>query len=345
MQVRAVRAVGFVLLSAGVLISTAAAVSATPGTSDTANGALAATAVVGGAKHAAIVPLPRRQELDDEKVALGRRLFADPRLSRDGTVSCASCHDLELGGTDRRPRSVGIGGAVGSVNAPTVLNSGFNFVQFWDGRAASLEAQIDGPLHHPKELDSSWPQVLGKLRRDDAYMAAFRAVYDGEPSSERVKDAIATFERSLSTPDAPFDRFLRGERDAIPAAAAEGYEKFKRHGCVACHQGRNVGGNMFAKLGVMADYFADRGDIRPADYGRYNITGRERDRHVFKVPSLRNVALTPPYFHDGTATTLEEAIGIMARYQLGVALPANDIDEIAAFLQALTSKLPDEPVQ
>lgn len=304
---------------------------------------VAAPSETTGEPRPVIVPLPRDHGRDAAKVALGRRLFFEPRLSRDNTVSCASCHDLDRGGTDRRRHSVGLDGAVGSINAPTVFNSGFNFAQFWDGRAPSLEEQIEGPLHHPKEMASNWSQVLGKLRRDEDYLAAFREVYGAAPSRELVKDAIATFERALITPDSPFDRFLRGEPDAISATARAGFEKFKHYGCVACHQGRNVGGNMFAKFGIMADYFADRGDVRPADLGRYNVTGRERDRHVFKVPSLRSVALTPPYFHDGTAATLEEAVQVMGRYQLGVSLSDEDVEEIVVFLGTLTGKLSDVP--
>lgn len=334
------RVILFLLMLAGVGDDAAA-----EPVSDEPRGAGASSAAAGppGIGPGRIVPLPRAHGLDPRKIALGRRLFHDRRLSRDNSVSCASCHDLSGGGDDGRARSRGIDGGVGGINAPTVLNSGYNFVQFWDGRAASLEAQVEGPLHHPKELASNWSQVLAKLGRDESYTAAFQDIYGGSPSAARVKDAIATFERALVTPDSPFDRFLRGDDDALSPAAVAGYEKFQRYGCIACHQGRGVGGNMFAKFGVMADYFAARGDLRKADYGRYNVTGRERDRHVFKVPSLRNVALTPPYMHDGSATTLAEAVNVMAAYQLGLQLPAGDVDEIVAFLESLTGEFVPEP--
>ncbi len=287
---------------------------------------------------AAIRPLPEQTFQDPRKVALGAELFHDPRLSHDDTLACASCHVLAMGGTDRVARSVGIGGAVSAVNAPTVFNRGFNFVQFWDGRAATLEDQIDGPIHDPGELGSNWPEILGKLRRDPDYMDAFENIYRDGLRLDNVKDAIATYERSLITPNARFDRFLRGDTDAITDQEKIGYQRFTSLGCISCHQGLNVGGNMFQKFGVMGDYFADRGGITEADYGRYNVTGEEEDRHVFKVPSLRNVALTAPYFHDGSTGTLQEAIRVMGKYQLGRSLQADEVASLVAFLNTLTGE-------
>ncbi len=292
-----------------------------------------------------ISPLPEPPLEPIAKVALGDRLFHDPRLSSDGTVACAGCHDLGKGGTDRRARSLGVGGAVGSINAPTVFNAAFNFAQFWDGRAATLEAQVAGPLHDPAEMASNWTRVVASLQADPDYRRGFAAVYPDGITPDNVSDAIASFERTLVTPDAPFDRYLRGDREAIPPDAVEGYARFKSFGCTSCHQGVNVGGNLFQRFGAMGDYFADRGNVTRADLGRFNVTGREADRHVFKVPSLRNVAVTAPYFHDGSAQTLDEAVAVMGRYQLGREIEAEDRRLIVAFLRTLTGHYRGVPVQ
>lgn len=288
-----------------------------------------------------IPPIPARLELDAHKVALGQQLFHDPALSRDGTISCSSCHDLSGGGDDGRRVSVGIGGAQGTVNAPTVLNSGFNFRQFWDGRARTLEEQVDGPIQHPKEMDMRWPTLLEHLRTDPGYAQQFNDVFGGPATQDRVKDAIATFERSLTTPGSAFDRYLLGDTAAISPQARTGYELFVSLGCITCHQGVNAGGNMFQPIGKMGDYFTARGgEIEPADLGRFNVTGEERDRYTFKVPSLRNIALTAPYFHDGSAPTLADAVQIMARVQLGEDLSVDDVASMVAFLESLTGAQP-----
>lgn len=283
-----------------------------------------------------IQPLPTVQ-LDAAKVALGKRLFHEPRLSRDNTIACASCHGLDQGGVDRLRVSKGVGGAEGGINAPTVFNSGLNFRQFWDGRATSLEEQADGPVHAAPEMASSWPAIIAKLQQAPEYARAFAAVYPVGITAQTIKDALATFERSLVTPSR-FDRYLRGDATAITAEEKQGYDLFKSYGCIACHQGVNVGGNMFQYFGVMGNYFQERGKITEADYGRYNVTKKEQDRFMFKVPSLRNVALTPPYFHDGTATTLEEAVVVMAKYQLGRTVPERDRSLIIHFLRSLTGE-------
>ncbi|MBL8491321.1 MAG: cytochrome B6, partial [Rhodocyclaceae bacterium] len=240
--------------------------------------------------------LVRPAGLDPAKLLLGRRLFHDKRLSGDDTVSCASCHDLARGGMDGRPQAVGVRGLRGDMNTPTVLNSGFSFRQFWDGRAADLEEQAAGPVHNPIEMDSNWRQVLGKLAGDTDYKHAFDKIY-GRMDGAAIQDAIATYERSLVTVDSPFDRHLAGDATALSPEAAEGWRLFRELGCISCHQGVNLGGNMYAGLGVMGDFFRERGrPVGKADLGRFNVTGREEDRHVFKVPSLRNVAQTAPYF-------------------------------------------------
>lgn len=289
-----------------------------------------------------VTPVPEAVALDPRKVALGRSLFLDTRLSHDDTISCASCHALtaRAGGADpdHVALSDGIGHALGAVNAPTVFNSSLNFKQFWDGRADTLEGQIEGPTHNPREMGTTWEEIVGKLRADDRYPGQFQALYGEDIRPEDVRDAISVFERSLLTPDAPFDNYLRGDRSALTPRQIAGYGLFKRDGCIACHQGVNIGGNLFEKFGVKGDYFAHRGHVSPADLGRYAQTGRPADKYVFRVPSLRNVALTAPYFHDGSAKTLAQAVQTMATYQLGHPLPSPDRDAIVDFLNSLTGK-------
>lgn len=283
-----------------------------------------------------IQPVPGLPLLDPAQLALGERLFNDKGLSKDGTVACATCHLLQNGGVDRQKSSTGVGGAIGPINAPTVFNSSLNFSQFWNGRSETLEDQAGGPLTAAAEMGNTWPALLEGLRGDPSYVAEFQKAYPDGIAEANVRHAIATFERSLLTPDAPFDRYLRGDPKALSELALAGYQDFVDYGCIACHQGAGVGGNMYQKFGVMGDYFADRGNITEADQGRFLVTAQEADRHVFKVPSLRNVEKTAPYFHDGSAATLEDAIGVMARYQLGRKLEGGDVAELAAFLRSLT---------
>lgn len=285
-----------------------------------------------------IHPLPENWSLDPDKVALGRQLFHDPRLSADGSITCASCHDLARGGADGRTVSIGVGGALGEVNAPSVITAALNFRQFWDGRAATLEEQAGGPIQNPKEMAASWPLVVGRLDADPETRKAFRRIYPDGVTPANIAGAIAEFERSLVQPSR-FDRWLRGDHNAITADEQAGYQLFKKHGCIGCHQGANVGGNLFQRFGIMSHYFNSKGQVTPADRGRYNVTGRDEDLHLFKVPSLRNVALTAPYFHDGSAERLEDAVAIMGRYQLGINLPARDIGLIVTFLRSLNSEV------
>lgn len=293
-----------------------------------------------------IQPIPLDLELDEQKVALGNQLFHDTQLSSNGTVSCATCHALDQGGTDRLPISQGMGGSLTGLNAPTVFNSGFHSRLNWDGRAKTLEEQANGPIAAVGEMGGmSWPAVVDRLRQSDEYAVLFRDIYTDGVTPDNVRDAIATFQRSLYTPNAPFDQYLRGNEEAISAEAKQGYDLFKSYGCVSCHQGMVVGGNMFQTLGIFGNYFADRGTpILKADLGRFNITGNELDRHVFKVPSLRNIALTAPYFHDGSAETLDQAIKMMGKYQLGVDIPQQDVDQIMTFLRSLTGEYQGKPL-
>jgi cytochrome c peroxidase len=292
-----------------------------------------------------ITPLPLDVALDVRKVELGERLFHEPKLSENGLVSCASCHNLSTGGVDRLRRSRGIGGKEGVINAPTVFNSGFNFRQFWDGRSESLEDQVNGPLQSPIEMAGSWSRTIAMLSEDRQYRAEFSAIYPDGIKPQNVRDAIAAFERSLVTPNSRFDRFLRGDLTTLNQEEQAGFQLFKSIGCISCHQGVNIGGNLYQKLGIMGDYFAARGHVTAADFGLFNVTGKEADRHFFKVPSLRNVAATPPYLHDGSAMTMEDAIIVMARYQLGKELDPSEVSRIAAFLHSLSGEYRGKPLE
>ena len=285
-----------------------------------------------------IRPIPDAPAADPERVALGRALFHDPRLSKDNSTACVSCHDLAHGGDDGRAVSVGVEGRAGPINAPTVFNAGLNFRQFWDGRAATLEHQIDGPVQASAELASLWPEVIAKLYEHESYPKRFGALYADGITRENVKDALATYMRSLVTPNGRFDRWLGGDADALNAEEKRGYALFKHYGCVSCHQGANVGGNMFQVFGVLNDYFRRRGDITDADLGRFNVTGNPADRHAFKVPSLRMAALTAPYLHDGSAATLRDAVDAMFTFQLGREAPDADKDAIVAFIETLAGE-------
>ena len=300
--------------------------------------ALAMAAAADARDDEPINPIPETIDVDPRKVELGRALFHDPVLSKDDTISCASCHDLASGGDDGLRVSIGIEDRPGTINAPTVFNVGFNFKQFWDGRAKTLEAQIDGPIQNPVEMGNLWPEVVAKLYQNDDYAAQFRAIYANGINRKNVKDAIAEFMRSLITPNSRFDRWLKGDDDALSAHEKQGYALFKDYGCVSCHQGANVGGNMFQVFGVLNDYFKKRGDITEADLGLYNVTGNEEDRHSFKVPSLRMAAFTAPYLHDGTAETLRDAVDAMFEFQLGREAPDEDKDAIVAFIKTLAGE-------
>ncbi len=299
------------------------------------------TTVVAGAFGEPIKPIPDKVDVAPAKVKLGRILFHETALSKDGTLSCASCHKLTTGGTDRKKVSVGINQQQGNINSPTVYNSGLLFRQFWDGRAETLEDQIDGPIQNPLEMGNKWPEVVASLDQDPVYPMLFDSIYADGITRANIKDAIAEFERSLITPNSRFDRFLKGEASAINAQEKRGYRLFKRYGCVSCHQGVAVGGNMFQIFGVINSYFKQRGNITQADLGRFNVTGNPLDKHSFKVPSLRLAALTPPYLHDGNAATLRQAVDIMFKFQLGRMAPDEDKEDIVAFIKSLVGEHPE----
>lgn len=325
------------LLSMGLPLVVAGILCGCDGRTDKDPAAEAGSGMVATGSGEYLLPLPPPPALSPERVALGRALFHEPRLSHDNSIACASCHALDKGGVDRRRVSLGIGGSVGPINAPTVFNAGLNVAQFWNGRAKTLEEQAAGPIQNPLEMGSNWNEVIAKLRADTNYVAQFRRVYADGITPANITDAIATFERSLVTPNSRFDRYLRGEKGALGLDAEKGYRRFISHGCASCHQGVGIGGNMFQKFGVMDDYFKGRAPS-DADLGRFRVTGLDEDRFVFKVPSLRNIALTPPYFHDGSAATLDEAVRVMGQYQLGKKLSDEDVGLIVAFLRSLTGE-------
>lgn len=283
---------------------------------------------------APIKPIPNEIKVDAKKVQLGKKLFFDPILSRDGTISCATCHDLQNGGDDGLKFSFGIRGQEGIINSPTVYNAVFNFRQFWDGRAKDLKEQVIEPIENPVEMGHSMTAVVEILKKNKTYLRDFKNIYSDGLTNDNVADAIAEFEKALITPDSPFDRYLKGDADAISAKAKEGYRLFESKGCILCHHGVNVGGNFYNKFGIYED-------VNSTNLGRYNITKREEDKYVFKVPSLRNIALTAPYMHDGRMSVLKDAVEFMTEHQLGRHMEPGETDAIVAFLKSLTGEIPE----
>lgn len=278
--------------------------------------------------------------VDIRKVILGDMLYHDTRLSADNTVSCATCHSLNTAGVDNKQFSVGIKEQVGGVNAPTVFNAHYNFVQFWDGRAATLAAQAGGPPLNPIEMGhKSFDDICKVLSEDKAFEKVFMEVYPEGFTEATITDAIQEFERTLITPNSRFDKYLKGDKNILTAEEINGYDLFKKYNCATCHVGENLGGQSYELMGMRADYFGDRGtEITFEDHGRNKETKTERDMHRFKVPGLRNIELTGPYFHDGTKKTLEEAVIDMAKYEVGVNLTENETADIVKFLKTLTGE-------
>jgi len=291
-----------------------------------------------------IVPIPDiPNDIDSDVIQLGKKLFTEPRLSANNTIACINCHILSIGGVDGSVVSTGINGKQGTRNSPSLYNISLHYKFFWDGRANSLEEQIDGPIHNPVEMASNWKDVILKLSQDEEYVRYFDRIYGQAINKENIIHAITSFEKTLLTPDSPFDRYLKGDFTAIDQPTREGYGLFKSYGCSSCHQGKLVGANMYEKIGVVKPFewnLASKHNIKP-DYGRYNITGNEEHKFEFKVPSLRNVALTAPYFHNGSVKSLEVAVKLMGEYQLGRHIPDNDVNKIVLFLRSLTGKHPE----
>jgi cytochrome c peroxidase len=275
------------------------------------------------------------------KVELGKMLYFDPRLSASHAISCSSCHNLGLGGADAEPTSIGHRWQRGGRNAPTVLNAVFNHAQFWDGRAKDLEQQAGGPMANPVEMASPTAHVAEQLKGIPGYGDQFAKAFPGESDPitlANAQKAIAVFEATLITPNAPFDRFLKGEQNALSQSQKAGLALFMDKGCAACHNGINVGGGMYAPFGVVEKPGADV--LPPTDKGRFMVTKTPSDEYVFKVPTLRNIALTAPYFHTGQVWDLRQAVAVMGTSQLGAQLTDDEVDKITAFLNSLTGEQP-----
>ncbi|SNZ10191.1 cytochrome c peroxidase [Persephonella hydrogeniphila] len=284
-----------------------------------------------------VQPIPKKIKYDREKAELGKLLFHDPILSKDNRTSCSYCHDLyNKCGTDHRPVAKGFHDKEGKINTPTVFNVVFNFRFFWDGRAKSLKEQIYGPIQNPIEMNMKLEEVVQRLEKHPIYRKKFKKIYKTDKIRfDMVADAIAEFEKALITPNSKFDRFLRGEVK-LSEKEMEGYKLFKKLGCITCHNGINLGGNSFQKVGVVKEY-----PWKPDNPDRYRITKNEFDKNVYRVPTLRNIDCTYPYYHDGSIKTLEEAVQDMAYYNLGFRLTEEELEKIIAFLKTLRGELPE----
>jgi cytochrome c peroxidase len=301
---------------------------------------LGSTAWAAAPTNEPIQPLEPARIAEPAKVELGKQLFFDPRLSKSGFISCNSCHNLSLGGSDNLPTSIGHNWQKGPINSPTVLNASMNIAQFWDGRAADLKAQAGGPIANPMEMGFSHNLAVDVVGSIPQYREAFRQIYKTDQVTiDAITDAIAAFEKTLVTPNSRFDRWLGGDDSALSQAELDGYRLFKDVGCTSCHNGPAVGGNSFQKMGLVNPYVTNN----PAQ-GVAGLTGKDADRFKFKVPTLRNVELTYPYFHDGAYWKLEEAVDVMARLQLGRQLREDEIGKITAFLKTLTGEQPKFPL-
>jgi cytochrome c peroxidase len=283
-----------------------------------------------------IDPVRPAQEINLAQAELGKKLYFDPRLSKSGFISCNSCHNLSMGGTDNLKTSIGHNWQQGPINAPTVLNSSLNLAQFWDGRAADLKEQAGGPIANPGEMAFTHTLAIDVLASIPQYVAEFKLVFGvDEINIDQVTQAIAEFEKTLVTPNSRFDQWLMGNSDAITEKELAGYHLFKQAGCIACHNGPALGGNSFQKMGVVKPYEAKS----PVE-GLSAVTGKDADRFKFKVPTLRNVEMTYPYFHDGEAETLSEAVDVMGQLQLGKKFSDEENSQIVAFLKTLTGDQP-----
>ncbi|AVI63603.1 cytochrome-c peroxidase [Halomonas sp. GFAJ-1] len=279
-------------------------------------------------------PIPAHNSLTKEKVELGNMLFFEPRISSSGVISCATCHNPALGWADRIPRAVGHDGQVGERNTPTVLNSGFFEAQFWDGREPDLEGQALGPIEADVEMAMDLEMALERLTEFDLYQEKFAEAYpdDADPiNADNLAKALASFQRTLNTPNSPFDRYLRGDLSAISDQAKDGMAAFVNNGCIACHSGPALTDSRFHAIQVPGS----------TDLGRYLVTGEESDKYRFKTPTLRNVAVTYPYMNNGATETLEEAVAIMGEEMLGREFDDATINDITAFLHTLTGEMPD----
>jgi cytochrome c peroxidase len=288
-------------------------------------------------------PVPADNPQTDAKIRLGMQLYFDKRLSNDNTISCASCHKPDVGWADPNPVSEGVGHAKGTRNAPTVLNSAYSPLQFWDGRAKDLEDQALGPIQNPVEMQMTMPIALDRLQSIPAYMSQFQDVFGTGPSEENVAEAIAAFERTVVSRNSAFDRYVQGDYSAMSRAAVRGMQLFNGGAhCTACHSGPNFSDGRFHNLGIGYE----NGEFK--DVGRYKVTNRPEDMGTFKTPSLRNVALTAPYLHDGSEKTLIDVIDLynrggvpnpnLDRLMLPLSLTEREKADLAAFMEALTGE-------
>ncbi len=290
-------------------------------------------------------PAPADNPTTPQKVTLGQMLYHDPRLSSSGTVSCASCHNTMLGGEDNRAGSVGVGGQVGGRSAPTVWNAAFNEVQFWDGRAASLEEQAAGPVTNPIEMGmKSWDDVIVRLEAIEGYQKAFEKAFGKDSiSKDNATKAIAAYERTLITPNSPYDKYVKGKKSAMTAQQIRGMNTAVEIGCTGCHSGPAFNGpGTFQKFPVISNGYLEAQYDFKDDKGLAEVTGKKEDEHMWKVPTLRNVALTAPYFHNGKVKTLDRAVKLMANMQLSKKLSKDEVADIVAFLEALTGEFPKQ---
>jgi cytochrome c peroxidase len=292
-----------------------------------------------------VAPAPADNPTTEEKVELGNMLYHDPRLSSTGTVSCASCHNIMLGGEDNRPNAMGVNGQTGGRSAPTVWNAAFNAVQFWDGRAASLEAQAAGPVTNPIEMGmKNWDDVVARLKSIEGYRLAFEQVFGKDAiSQDNATKAIAAYERTLITPNSPYDKYVSGDKSALTEQQVRGMNLAQELGCTGCHSGPAFNGpGLFQKFPVHSNpYFAAKYHFNN-DKGLAEVTKKSDDEHLWKVPTLRNIALTAPYFHNGAVKTLDEAVTVMAKTQLDKDLSKEQIADIVAFLNSLTGEFPKQ---
>jgi len=283
-----------------------------------------------------ISPIPTTISYDKNKVSLGKKLFFDTRLSKDNSISCASCHILDDGGDDNLPFAFGIYGQQGTLNTPTVYNSVFNIAQFWDGRAKDLHEQAVGPIENPIEMGESLSSVVVKLQQDKKFEEEFKKVYVDGITPTNIIDAIAQFESTLITPHSSFDKYLKGDSNALTTNQKEGYKLFVEYGCISCHNGINIGGNLFQKIGIVREF-----QTTVKSLGKFDITRNKSDINYFKVPTLRNISKTAPYFHDGSVSDLKSAVKVMLKIQLGIVTTDEEVDKIVEFLKSLDGEIPN----
>ena len=280
----------------------------------------------------------------EAKILLGHTLYFDNRLSKEGNISCNSCHNLETYGVDNLPTSPGDDGTLGTRNSPTVLNAALHISQFWDGREPDVEAQAGGPVLNPVEM--AMPNeafVMDRLKGIEGYKELFTNAYPGEEDPytyHNLKNAIGVFERELLTPS-KFDMYQAGNVSELSNSEQKGLQTFIDQGCITCHMGTLLGGSMYQKMGLFANYAETIGSEKD-DLGKFEVTEKENDKYMFKVPSLRNIAQTGPYFHDGAVESLSESVKIMGKIQLNKDLTDEQVGEIVTFLKTLTGEVPEE---